>query len=214
MKIQFKKTFTKEIDYKISDEEILNNFIINLKIKSLNTFNKRENKLTASNNMKSFWDFNKPWVGEENVSIEINKNENKKQVTYTLDFSGIYKEFKKYGIVLIPFILIIFYSIGKLDTLIEEFGFFNTILYILSGIIGIEFILVVILILRHRNIFRNTLKFGAGNIKYYNWDKIMKNKTNKELEDIMERHSNYSDRVIVFAKKEFDKRNSKNKIDN
>ena len=40
MKIPLKKTFTKEIDNKISDEEILNSFIINLKIKSLNTFNK------------------------------------------------------------------------------------------------------------------------------------------------------------------------------
>ena len=211
MKTPFKITFKREIDNNISDEEILNNFIINLKIKSLNTFNKRDNKLTASNNMKSFWDFNKPWEGEENVTIKILKNENKKDAIYVLDFSGIYKDFKKYGIVVLPFVLIVFYLIGKLDPLIENFGLFFTVLFILFGIIGILIIKAFLLILRHRNIFRNTMKYGAGNIKYYNWDKIMKTKTDKELKEIINGKSNYSDRVIIFAKKEYKKRHSENK---
>jgi len=211
LKTPFKITFKREIDNNISDEEILNNFIINLKIKSLNTFNKRDNKLTASNNMKSFWDFNKPWEGEENVTIKILKNENKKDAIYVLDFSGIYKDFKKYGIVVLPFVLIVFYLIGKLDPLIENFGLFFTVLFILFGIIGILIIKAFLLILRHRNIFRNTMKYGAGNIKYYNWDKIMKTKTDKELKEIISGKSNYSDRVIIFAKKEFKKRHSENK---
>jgi len=210
MKIPLKKTFTKEIDNKISDEEILNSFIINLKIKSLNTFNKIDNKLTASNNMKSFWDFNKPWEGEENVTIKIIKNEIKK-VIYVIDFSGIYKEFTKYGIVVLPFILLVFYLTGKFDSLIENFGLFFTILYILFSIIVILVIKAFLLILRHRNIFRNTMRYGAGNIKYYNWDKIMKTKTDKELKEIINGKSNYSDRVIIFAKKEFKKRHSENK---
>jgi len=211
LKTPFKITFKREIDNNISDEEILNNFIINLKIKSLNTFNKRDNKLTASNNMKSFWDFNKPWEGEENVTIKILKNENKKDAIYVLDFSGIYKDFKKYGIVVLPFVLIVFYLIGKLDPLIENFGLFFTVLFILFGIIGILIIKAFLLILRHRNIFRNTMKYGAGNIKYYNWDKIMKTKTDKELKEIINGKSNYSDRVIIFAKKEYKKRHSENK---
>ena len=67
------------------------------------------------------------------------------------------------------------------------------------------------MIIKHRNIFRNTMRYGAGNIKYYNWDKIMKTKTDKELKEIISGKSNYSDRVIIFAKKEFEKRYSENK---
>ncbi len=38
----------------------------------------------------------------------------------------------------------------------------------------------------------------------------MKNKTEKELNEIIQGYSNYSDRVIPYAKKEYEKRKSKN----
>ncbi len=213
MKTPFNKTFTKEIDNKISDEEILKNFIINLKIKSFTTFNKTENKLLASNDYTkhSFLD-NNHWEDLEKVTVKFIQKKRKKNVIYVLDFSNIYKVFKKYYIIIIPSVIVYLYFSGKLDQFIEDFGLFLGIL--LPVFFVIVMLLVIepfLLILRHRNIFRNTMRYGAGNIKYYNWDKIMKTKTDKELKEIINGKSNYSDRVIIFAKKEFKKRHSENK---
>ncbi len=209
METPFKITFQKEVRNNISNEEIINNFITNLKIKSFNSFNKTDNNLIASNNIKSFWDFNKVWKDAEKVNIEILDNTDKKKICYTLDFFGLFKDYKT-ALIIVPIIAFIFYSYGKFDAVLENFGVLFTFLFFLIFITGIKVIEVILLILRHRNIFRNTMKYGAGNINLYDWKKIMKNKTDKELKEIINGRSNYSDRVIIFAKKEYKKRHSEN----
>ncbi len=202
MKTPFKITFKKEINGNIRNEKIINDFKYNLKLHSFVYFSRlAKNILTAKNEYYRFkMDIN-PFGDFEEVEIKIqDRPNNKKEISYSL---SLLKLLRLTLILLIIEITISVFS-NPADNLYD-------FLFIFIFFISLFFIPMGIMILRNYSLFNRTLKYGAGNIKYYNWDNIIKTKTDKELQEIISGKSNYSDRVIIFAKKEFEKRHSENK---
>jgi hypothetical protein len=142
------------------------------------------------------------WLGIRNARVTINENADnkKKTVEYSFDFTRL--------IFLDIFLIILFPIQFKIMGLLNHQTYIALIIYLDLFFVLVPFILV----LRHRWIFKRTLKFGA--VDYYNgnydWDTIIKEKTDLELHEIINGQRQLPRTVVGQAKTELE-RKSKHK---
>ena len=212
LKLPFKILFREEI-IGTQNKTIIENFKANFK----KTFCDHilinaDKELVIKNNFirwkpDSFWNF---WDGIRNARVTIIENSDKKKKTieYSIDYT--------YWIVRNIFIIIIIMFLFKI---IGLFTFLSTIsdllvtqslkfVIIFSGLLLV--IMFFISVLRHRSLFKRTIKFGVTNdLGNYDWDTIIKEKTDLELEEIIRKQRGLPERVVELAKTELERRSKK-----
>jgi len=141
------------------------------------------------------------WIGIRKALVTINENADKKKKTikYSIDFTSY----------------IFFYLIFILFPLFFELtGLFSNSFIKYMTIFWAVYLVIMffISVLRHRSIFKRTLKFGAVNYSLgnYDWDTIIKNMTDLELQEVISGRKRLPETVVGLAKTELERRN-KNK---
>lgn len=170
MKTPFKISFRQELD-DTPNNTVLKNFWLNFKDSYCDEmFYKRKNEIIIENDFfrtKPDFNFNL-WVGIGNAKLSIKEKDGLRFVEYTIDFTRL-------AISYLVFILFaLFVSImGSGDIL---FSVYSTSSLLIFGLI-----IHAISFLRHWSLFKRTLKYGSAFLGNYDWEAILKNKTDNEL---------------------------------
>ncbi len=142
------------------------------------------------------------WLGIRKASVTIRETADKKKRTikYSIDFTSY---------IFVSLIIIILFPLFlKLTGL-----FSNPLIKYLTIFWVVYFVsMFFVLVLRHRSIFKRTLKFGAVNypLGNYDWDTIINNMTDLELQEVISGRKQLPKTVVGLAKKVLERR-SKNK---
>lgn len=199
MKNPFKISFREEIS-EIPNKAVLESFKANFS----NTFCDKilingDKELVVIND-SSRWrpDMNwNLWAGIKNAKVTIDENPDtkKRTVEYSIDLTPyIYKSI---------FIFLTITFLFKISGFWGNLSSLSLIIYAAAVLITVFFVNI----LRHRSIFKRTLKFGAFNqLGNYDWDTILKNKTDLELQEIINGQRILPEPVVELAKTEFEKR--------
>jgi hypothetical protein len=200
-----KYKFVKEC-ISIDSADVLNNFENNFKrTECYHKIVKENNSLDLNND---YFDYNysykltSPWnlwkgIGNMNILILPNKSENSFLVLFSI---SIKRQIAFFIMVNIFFCIIISstFSLGL---------FYFLMLYnILSIVVNLE------RYFRHKNFFKRTIKIGdfykyqVIGSKSYDWELILKRKSNSEIMEIIQRRTHLPDLVIELAKKELKNR--------
>jgi len=198
MKTPFKIKFRREI-IGSSSKDILENFKVNF-TKSYCDYVEilDETNLIVENDfirLKPDLNFNL-WVGigRAKISIVENKDQNKKTVKYCIDFTRLTSVYI-FLFVVFPFTFLI----GKIRDL-------HVLLFISTIVISVGIIMHGITFLRHWSIFKRTILNGTEYLGDYDWKTIIKNKTNKELQDVIDGKRDLPEAISILAKKELENR--------
>ena len=135
-------------------------------------------------------------IGSANVLIEETQQKNRAKVIYTFDFTRLSIAHLFYLTLLFG----IYLWVGN-DTDLQQI--------ILIGIyisFSISILQHLVMYFRHRSIFLQTIKYGTGDDGYYDWEAILKKKTNDELKKIVNGNTQLPSGVAKLAKMELDKR--------
>jgi len=142
------------------------------------------------------------WFGIRKASVTIGETADKKKKTikYSIDFT--------------PYIFDSLIIIILFPLFLKLTGLFNSFLKYLTIFWVVYFVIMFfVLVLRHRSIFKRTLKFGIVNynpLGNYDWDTIIKNMTDLELQEVISGRKHLPKTVVGLAKTELERR-SKNK---
>jgi len=142
------------------------------------------------------------WFGIRKASVTIGETADKKKKTikYSIDFT--------------PYIFDSLIIIILFPLFLKLTGLFNSFLKYLTIFWVVYFVIMFfVLVLRHRSIFKRTLKFGIVNnnpLGNYDWDTIIKNMTDLELQEVISGRKHLPKIVVGLAKTELERRN-KNK---
>ncbi len=142
------------------------------------------------------------WLGIRKASVTIRETADKKKRTikYSIDFTSY---------IFVSLIIIILFPLFlKLTGL-----FSNPLIKYLTIFWVVYFVIMFfVLVLRHRSIFKRTLKFGAVNypLGNYDWDTIINNMTDLELQEVVSGRKQLPKTAVGLAKKVLERR-SKNK---
>ncbi len=204
MKTPFKISFIEEITG-TSNKTILENFKTNFSDTFCGNISIISDKEIVIKNSHFRW---KPdtnwnlWIGIKEASVTISEDTDKKRKTikYSIDFTSyIFNSL---------IIIIIFPLFNKIT------GLLNNLLVKYFTIFWIAYFIIMffVSVLRHRSIFKRTLKFGVVNnsLGNYDWNIIIKNKTDLELQKIISGRKRLPTTVVELAKTELERRN-KNK---
>ena len=134
----------------------------------------------------------------EKAELEIVNN----KVHYTIYFTRL---FLTLVFAWISFSLFEFLHELEFESLISSFKTFGLIF------LSIGILTFIILFLEHRAMFRRTLKYGGGFLKYYDWDSIIKKMTDYELLEIVNGKTHHPRKVITLAKDELKTRKTDDK---
>jgi hypothetical protein len=142
------------------------------------------------------------WLGIKKALVTINENADKKKKTikYSIDFTSY--------IFISLIIIVLFPLFHKLTGL-----FSNPLIKYITIFWAVYFVIMLFIsVLRHRSIFKRTLKFGTVNypLGNYDWDTIIKNMTDLELQEVISGRKRLPETVVGLAKTELERR-SKNK---
>ena len=204
MKTPFKLSFKEEITG-IPNKTILENFKANFSDTFCGNISINSDKELVVKNGHFRWkpdmDWNL-WLGIRKASVTIRETSDKKKRTikYSIDFTS-YLFVSLVIIILFPLFL-------KLTGL-----FSNSLIKYLTIFWVVYFVIMFfVLVLRHRSIFKRTLKFGAVNypLGNYDWDTIINNMTDLELQEVVSGRKQLPKTVVGLAKKVLERR-SKNK---
>ncbi|RLD52362.1 MAG: hypothetical protein DRI94_03380 [Bacteroidetes bacterium] len=193
-------TFHKTVKDKQSSE-IIKNFQANFG--STNCDNIRrfgDNQLIVENNFFRLKSNQNLWVGIDKASLTIKDtiNQNEKKIHYKINFTKF---------LLISFGSILLFFLFFIGDFTDSTTRPPLILYIFVPVVLL--INFIILLIRHYSLFIRTIKRGSIYLGGYDWEKILKNKTDNELKVIIAGESHLSKSVGELAKKELDKRNNK-----
>ena len=199
MKTPFRITF-KKIITDTPNKTILENFKENFNstycdyIKIIS-----DNELVVRNEfirLKPDLNFNL-WVGIGSAKITIEENNIQKSslIKYSIDFTRLTIIYL--FVIIIPFVILP----------IDEYSY---ILIPLITILSIALITHVITFIRHWSIFLRTIKYGTEYLGKYDWENIIKQKNDAELNEIVQGSRNLPTPVIVLAKQELEKRKKVN----
>lgn len=197
MKTPFEISFSAEV-LNISNKTILENFKVNFKNSYCDHIEIiRENELIVENDLIRLkpdlnWNL---WVGIRKAHILIiEKREAQKTIKYRIDFS---RTTIVYIFIFITFCLILFYwGVTDLDS-------YKYLLIMIGTGFGLQFIITY---LRHWSIFKRTIKHETEYLGSYDWDNIIKNKSDLEIEKIINGQSQLPKSVIKLAKLELENR--------
>jgi len=194
LKTPFKISFKEKVN-NIPNKTILENFKENLDgtyCDYLEINNDKE--LIVKNDFfrwKPDWNFNL-WVGIGNAKITIEENEMQSYspIKYSIDFSRL----------TITYILtIILFSV-----VLPIYGYFELLFIMILVLIAI--IMHGITFFRHWSFFKQTIKHGINYLGNYDWESIIKNKTEIELVEIKNGNRQLPKSVIRLAELELEKR--------
>ena len=205
MKTPFKISFKKEIK-KIPNRNILEDFRNNF-IKSycdhIKIYDDKE--LIVKNEFirwKPDWNLNL-WVGIGEARIRINESEKNKNkvVKYSIDFTRLTFAY----IFTLVFFALIFSQSGIWD--------FNSLKYLLIAVGTIALLMHIITFLRHWSIFNRTIKYGTDYLGNYDWNSIIRSKTDLELLEIKNGQRQLPKTVIRLVELEIENRKTSKKTD-
>ena len=198
MKTPFKISFKEKIkDY--NNRTILENFKVNFVgtycdyIKIIN-----ENELIVKNDFirwKPDLNFNL-WagIGSAKITIEENELHNDKTLKYSIDFTRLTLAY------ILTFLIFSMFLLFGGNFEVKDLSL------LIIVIASIAVIMHIMTFLRHRSIFKQTIKFGTEYLGHYNWVEILKNKTDIELNEIIKDKWNLPKSVSNLAKTELEKR--------
>jgi hypothetical protein len=191
-KISFKKK-TKNID----KEEFVRLFLINSKGTLYDKIERvNDRKIIIKGNFFSFNPLdNVPW----NLWIGF---ANKAEIDFTRDNTVIYTVDFTYGI--IYFITVILFFL--LNPLIFSIKIDYPYLIFLVVVFAVLFANLILKILLHRGLFNKTIKLENRLLGNYDWTEILKNKTDKELRNIIKGNTTLTEEIRKLAKIELEKR--------
>jgi hypothetical protein len=160
-----------------------------------------DNKLIVENEFFFRWKPDLNWnlwigIGKAEVSIYDNADNKTKDVEYVIDFT---REAAG-AIASIIFLALIFQT-----EIIKHIYNFD-ILLILIIVTSLGVISHLITLFRHRSVFLRSVYASTKKQEYYNWTKILENKTIDELRDICQGETHLPKEVSSLAKIELDKR--------
>jgi hypothetical protein len=160
-----------------------------------------DNKLIVENEFFFRWKPDLNWnlwigIGKAEVSIYDNADTKRKDVEYVIDFT---REAAR-AIASIVFLALL------LQTEFTKHIYNFDILLILIIVTSFGVISYLITLVRHRSDFLRSLFASTKKQEYYNWTKILENKTIDELWDICEGKTHLPKEVSNLAKIELDKR--------
>jgi len=203
----YKYTFEKEC-LRINQDDLLNAFEQNFNRSGCyHKMTRKENSLDLDNYI---FDFNylykmlTPWnlwynIGDMNISLTHNSSNESYLVKFSISILR--------SLVFYTIFNILFYVILKTNYSTELFYFF--ILFNIVAIASYFFKYI-----GHQRFFNRTIKFGdfyKNQVKKsYDWELVLKEKTNSEIKEIIKGNTHFPDIVIELAKKEMENRNSKN----
>lgn len=207
MNFLYNYVFEKEC-LEIDQNDLLNAFEQNFRRSECHhKITRKENRIGLGNNILDFnylYKMVSPWnlwygIGNMNISISTNLSNE----SYLIKFSiSILRTLIFYAISIIIFgiILMTYYSTGL---------FYSFILFNIFAIVS-----YFIKYFRHQRFFYRTIRIGdfyKNQVdKSYDWESILKEKTNSELKEIINGNTHLPDIVIEFAKKEIEIRNNRN----
>ena len=204
MRTPFKLSFKEEITG-TPNKTILENFKANFSDTFCGNISINSDKELVVKNGYFRWkpdmDWNL-WLGIRKASVTIRETADKKKRTikYSIDFTSY---------IFVSLIIIILFPLFlKLTGL-----FSNPLIKYLTIFWVVYFVsMFFVLVLRHRSIFKRTLKFGAVNypLGNYDWDTIINNMTDLELQEVISGQKQLPKTVVGLAKKVLERR-SKNK---
>ncbi len=204
MKTPFKLSFKEEITG-TPNKTILENFKANFSDTFCGNISINSDKELVVKNGYFRWkpDLNwNLWLGIRKASVTIRETADKKKRTikYSIDFTSY---------IFVSLIIIILFPLFlKLTGL-----FSNPLIKYLTIFWVVYFVIMFfVLVLRHRSIFKRTLKFGAVNypLGNYDWDTIINNMTDLELQEVVSGRKQLPKTAVGLAKKVLERR-SKNK---
>lgn len=158
-------------------------------------FYRRKNEITIDNyfiRIKPDFNFNL-WAGIGNARLRIKEKDGLRLVEYTIDFTRLVISYLVF-ILLAQFVSIM----GSGDIL---FSVYSTSPLLIFGLI-----IHAISFLRHWSLFKRTLKYGSAFVGNYDWEAILRNKTNNELLEMKNGTRQLPDAVIRLVELEIEKR--------
>lgn len=195
MKTPFKITFRQELD-DTPNNTVLKNFWLSFKDSYCDKmFYRRKNEITIDNyfiRIKPDFNFNL-WAGIGNARLRIKEKDGLRLVEYTIDFTRLVISYLVF-ILLAQFVSIM----GSGDIL---FSVYSTSPLLIFGLI-----IHAISFLRHWSLFKRTLKYGSAFVGNYDWEAILRNKTNNELLEMKNGTRQLPDAVIRLVELEIEKR--------
>lgn len=135
-------------------------------------------------------------IGKASVTLEETKQNNLVNVKYTLDFTRLTIAALVYLTLLLGF-----YFMTENDKNLQPI-----IVTLMCVLISVGIFNYLVMYFRHKSIFLKTIKNGSDGNGYYDWETILKKKTNDELKKIVSGNTQLPSGVEKLAKMELDKR--------
>ena len=206
-KILYKYTFEKKC-FKINQDDLLSAFEQNfIRSGCYHKITRKENELKLENNILDFnylykmvtsWNL---WYGIGNMNVNITHNLSNE--SYLVKFS-----ISILRLLIFHILYIIIFCIALITYYTTELFYF----FILFNIIAIASYFVNYK--RHQRFFNKTIKIGdfyKNQVEEsYDWELILKKKTNSEITQIIKGNTLLPNIVIELAKKELKNRNNRN----
>jgi len=201
LKTPFKISFKKKVQ-NIDKEEIIRLFLINSRGTLYDKITKKnEEKIIIKGKFYSFNPLNNvPW----NLWLGF---ANKAELRFTKDNIIIYTVDFTYGVIYFIAILLFF----LLNPLIFSFKIEYPYLIFLIVVFAVLFANLIFKIMLHKSLFNKTIKLENRLLGNYKWTDILKNKTDKELKNIIEGKTPLTQEVQKLASIELEKREKMNK---
>ncbi|MCT4640145.1 MAG: hypothetical protein N4A72_20785 [Bacteroidales bacterium] len=203
MRSIFKISFKGETE-ELSNKKVLENFKENLtETYCDHIIIKSDNELIVRNDFFRFLSrrTNNIWsnVKEAKVIICDDKVLKKRVVVYSIDFTRLITSLVLAHTIIISALLIILDSESYIII-----AFLPLLMLIVSSVS------FFITLLEHRSVFRRTLKYGTDYTGNYDWETIIKNKSDRELKDIITGRKHLPVAVRKLAESEMKNRGKRN----